>query len=718
MELTLGSLFDGIAGFPLSASQYGIVTKWASEIEPFPIKVSQKHFPDMKHLGDVTKINGAEVEPVDIISFGSPCQSVSVAGKRKGLTVTCKSCGHVSTGEVLFNCPLCDEETDVATSALFFEAIRIIEEMQVATNGKYPKALVFENVPGLLSSGKGKDFLAVLDNLQDMGFILDPNVLDAQYMGVPQRRRRVFIACLSVDIIRQMRTPISLSIISQLLIEILLCILNGQLNLSEGGAKNSIWKEKRFAEDGLLKRMKLFSIVEKRDFEKLLTNWTEICLTHLKEQSYLENHLKELSTTIKTDIVKSEFPTVTELEKLFGNTSRLWKKLLDDLYYSENSSIISIAKKGTMSQIIYGCANLLENTALLTDLLKSYCPISYETELFILTARKECTSYARQANSEIFTDVGWIQRWNNYIEWVSNCAEQLERYSSGECAREIFSECESVSGNPAESGKAREEVAAGVGDGVDASVAPMLRAEVHNHPPCVVAEEELTVDFGRTADRIRINANKSVTITSGGGGDGAKTGLYLLPIAYGPGGSNEVSHTIRAQASRADNPDSTTYIVEPLAFNGRQDPISGNITGVLDACHPQAQCVAYPDPANTLLAKANLSYRGDVDTVVTSPYVAGLDCRNGKENGDLCGTLQAKPNGGFGYNCTHPVRIGYRVRRLTPTECLRLQGLPDNWLDIEGASDSAKYKAIGNGMAKPCTDFIFSQIVRVLDNSR
>ena len=85
MNLTLGSLFDGIAGFPLSASNYGIVTKWASEIEPFPMKVTQKHFPDMKHLGDVTKINGAEIEPVNIISFGSPCQDMSVAGKRAGL---------------------------------------------------------------------------------------------------------------------------------------------------------------------------------------------------------------------------------------------------------------------------------------------------------------------------------------------------------------------------------------------------------------------------------------------------------------------------------------------------------------------------------------------------------------------------------------------------------------------------------------------------------
>lgn len=82
--MTLGSLFDGIAGFPYAASLEGITSVWASEIEPFPMSVSARHFPHMRQLGDVTKINGAEIEPVDIITFGSPCQDLSVAGKRQG----------------------------------------------------------------------------------------------------------------------------------------------------------------------------------------------------------------------------------------------------------------------------------------------------------------------------------------------------------------------------------------------------------------------------------------------------------------------------------------------------------------------------------------------------------------------------------------------------------------------------------------------------------
>ena len=138
-KLTLGSLFDGIGGFPLAGKMAGITPVWASEIEPFPIRVTEKRLPEMKHCGDVHGLNGADLEPVDIITFGSPCQNLSVAGKRAGL--------H---GE---------------QSSLFFEAVRIITEMRRSTNGQYPRWAVWENVPGALSSQHGQDFRLVLESL-------------------------------------------------------------------------------------------------------------------------------------------------------------------------------------------------------------------------------------------------------------------------------------------------------------------------------------------------------------------------------------------------------------------------------------------------------------------------------------------------------------------------------------------------------------------------
>lgn len=188
-RLTLLSLFDGSGGFCLGAILAGINPVGASEVEPFAIRVTTKRLPQVKHYGDVSKIDGAEVPPVDIITFGSPCQDMSVAGKRAGL--------------------------DGSRSGLFHEAIRIIKEMRCKTNGQYPRYIVWENVPGAFSSNGGADFRSVLeeiirvkDNTADVpqpdkwesaGQILGEDfsvawrVFDAQYWGVPQRRKRIYL---------------------------------------------------------------------------------------------------------------------------------------------------------------------------------------------------------------------------------------------------------------------------------------------------------------------------------------------------------------------------------------------------------------------------------------------------------------------------------------------------------------------------------------------
>ena len=187
--LTLGSLFDGSGGFPLGGLLSGITPVWASEIEPFPIRVTTKRLPFMKHYGDVAKMDGGKIEPVDIITFGSPCQDMSIAGRREGL--------------------------DGSRSSLFYEAVRIVKEMRCATNGRYPRYIVWENVPGAFSSNKGADFQSVLEEICSVkGYEIDParparwpaageivaddfslawRVFDAQYWGVPQRRKRIYL---------------------------------------------------------------------------------------------------------------------------------------------------------------------------------------------------------------------------------------------------------------------------------------------------------------------------------------------------------------------------------------------------------------------------------------------------------------------------------------------------------------------------------------------
>ena len=190
-ELTLGSLFDGSGGFPLGGLISAIIPVWASEIEPFPIRVTTKRLPFMKHYGDISQMDGGKIEPVDIITFGSPCTDMSVAGRRAGL--------------------------DGKQSCLFYQAIRIIKEMRCATNGKYPRYIVWENVPGAFSSNSGEDFKAVLEAVIGVaepetqvpmpeknrwpyadcymgdGWSVAYRVLDAQFWGVPQRRKRIYL---------------------------------------------------------------------------------------------------------------------------------------------------------------------------------------------------------------------------------------------------------------------------------------------------------------------------------------------------------------------------------------------------------------------------------------------------------------------------------------------------------------------------------------------
>lgn len=194
-SLTLGSLFDGSGGFPLGGLISGITPVWASEIEPFPIRVTTRRLPQVKHYGDISKMNGADLEPVDIITFGSPCQDMSIAGKRDGLSGS--------------------------RSSLFYEAVRIIKEMRCKTDGRKPRFIVWENVPGAFSSNKGEDFRAVLEEVCKIkdesvsvpkptkwnnagkivgdGFSVAWRQFDAQFWGVPQRRKRIYLVADFAD---------------------------------------------------------------------------------------------------------------------------------------------------------------------------------------------------------------------------------------------------------------------------------------------------------------------------------------------------------------------------------------------------------------------------------------------------------------------------------------------------------------------------------------
>lgn len=185
-DLTLGSLFDGQGGWLIAAQRAGIKPLWKCELDINPASVAHKHFPDVKQYGDIQQVDADELEPVDIVCAGSPCQDLSVAGKREGL--------------------------DGERSGLFRDAVNIVHRLRDKTGGAKPRFFVWENVPGAFSSNHGEDFRAVLEEIGQSSVPMPSNgrwaaagmvqlptctiewrVLDAQYWGVPQRRKRIFL---------------------------------------------------------------------------------------------------------------------------------------------------------------------------------------------------------------------------------------------------------------------------------------------------------------------------------------------------------------------------------------------------------------------------------------------------------------------------------------------------------------------------------------------
>ena len=664
MSFTIGSLFDGSGGFPLAATMCGGTPKWASEVEPFPIAVTWSRFPKMKHLGSVTDIKGGKVEPVDVITFGSPCQDLSVAGKRAGLK-------HEANG---------DDET--TRSGLFMEAVRIIKEMREATNGAYPRFALWENVPGAFSSNKGEDFRIVLEELIKIveptavmpevpkngwpyadsycgdGWSLAYRVLDAQFWGVPQRRRRIYLVA---DFRGECAGKVS------------------------------------FEREGL-----------RGYFETSRTPWQ----------------------TVTGDVEGSS-----------GTAD------------CEGNSVIAVDQGGGKSG-----ANFHDN----------------------LSPTLTCTHGGEPVVAYSFDSL------------ASNSMKSNNPHSG--CRQVEVSKClDTTDPNPCRNQGGIAVVERIVLDdqgGQQINVrtdgkSPTLRAEMHGNVPSVIEPAVVLasecVDFGRTADRIYINPKTSVTPSAQGGGMGAKTGLYCLPVyclqgngidrsdtagCNGKGWKEDTCYTLNT----IDRP-AVVYSMKSIARNGKALAEQANPICASDYKDPDivAYVATYQKVTGPLMANSHPgSYTGQdafSDMLVAgkeeAPVVLDRAFFNQGQN--------AKYDPAFYTDGTVPtlvargpsaVAVRYIVRRLTPTECARLQGFPDTWghpnvkteltdeeyqfwLNVRNThaaindkptkeytkeqmlkwynglhTDSSEYKMWGNGIALPNALYVMQGIAEVMSEEK
>lgn len=804
--LTVGSLFAGIGGFDLGFARAGLATRWAVEIDPDCRRVLAARFPEAQLHEDVRQCGKANLEPVDVICGGFPCQDLSVAGKRAGLAG--------------------------ARSGLFYEMTRIVDELR-------PSFVVFENVPGLLSSNGGKDITAVLEEIERIRYIADLDILDAQYFGLAQRRRRLFIICQSAESFQKSNSVSSALTMAQCLCEIWRLILASRRECSPSSPSDSESREQ--CADGLRRRMKLFGLPGATPvYATLLNSWEEESLRSANEprksaSAALEGSGDSVSERMTAMAISSAISDETASKSISSllSTKMLWSDILEDTCSLASVSITSTRTSTTTESKIYTCALMLLRTARLICRLNPSSPYYWSAASSALTALKEFMSYARRATESLFGDMEWVCPWGDFLREAKRTDQPCGNTGSL-CLREIL----------ALSARSKRDFAPGREAGAD--VAASLRSRSHSsgvNPPGRGGEDDSNLVIPAVANSVRTQdrrigqgwnqtmvasakrgshacdhvGDESKLVCSDKGGstwvEGRPTksasddnGTNHLAVFQchgsnvGPmgtvrsgngavtGGVPFVAHALRAEghdASEDGTGRGTPLAVVPIDMrqasrgetmtNNRGDDVaSGGApgTGIGDEGDPSPTLADSHTPVvgyivNAAESCAKERHARETDTArcldltggfassqggtvigfhVTQDPISGdvapAQCRGNKEG---CGTIgvafgigsDAIDRSGEGAGGTpgersglnivenlqpslrarpnNSVATGMMVRRLTPVECCRLQGFPDNWLEVDPPlSDSAKYRALGNACAVPVCEWLGKRILEFL----
>ncbi len=660
--LTLGSLFDGIGGFPLAGIRCGFVPVWASEIEPFPIEVTKIRFPDMVHVGDITRLKGSELASVDLVCGGSPCQDLSVAnGKRLGL--------HGKR------------------SGLFMEQVRIIKEMRAhdKANGRTadavrPRYMVWENVPGAFSCSGGEDFRAVLEETcriaDDTVFVPRPpggvwksagailgdqfslawRILNAQYWGLAQRRKRVFLVAdfggrtapkILFEQDRLFGNPAAGDKTRQ-----------GTASGIKTGAGNS------GGNHGAGECLTSWDVQSRRIYGAAGV-WPSLYSGGGGGHGY-----------ITTD--KEEHPDGKHAPTAFSCNQRDEVRNLNNIAGALQAQP-GMKQQTFVAQLSESNDGTLDNPVHTSGVVtkgNGYCFLTPEVHTSITSGGGQAgQGYPCVLTAGFCAGAGSSAGGIGYQE---ECAPTLKASEGGNRMPTVL--CLNDQG----------------GERMDLTknVAAALRAQEHGHSPLILGNQpELFENHGIDA---RYTGPHRVAPT--------------MSARYGTGGNNV---PLISQLS------TETYCIAGNIID-RQDQNGGNGIGVqadisYTVTATDRHCVFSQQRSdeyaqNQVSSTQSARQYKDATDLVCDTDVTGLDCRNGVENGDLSATLQSKTGSGYSLNNVHPVRIGKLIRRLTPLECERLQGFPDYWTSIPNASDSSRYKALGNSVAIPCVEFVLRGI--------
>ena len=648
---------------------------WASEIEPFPIEVTKIRFPDMLPVGDITKLKGSDLAPVDVVCGGSPCQDLSVAGKRAGLQ-----------GE---------------RSGLFMEQIRVTKELRERdARAKCtadpvrlrPRYMVWENVPGAFSSADGEDFRAVLEETcriadgavsvprppggvwKSAGAILGDQfslawrVYDAQYWSVPQRRKRIYLVA----------------------------------DFGGHTAPKILFEQDRLFGDsapGKETRQGTAACSEAGagDPGRHLEASGE-CLTSWDVQSRRIYESGGVWPSLYSGGGGGHGYVTAEKENRSGteNSSLAFACNQRDEVRNLNDVAGAIQAQPGMKQQTFIASIPKE-----AETESGNCLTPWDTQQGRIFSEESIAPTLAGADGGGGRNPGGLLFSAGFcagaaptaggIGYQEECAPTLKASESGSNMVPSILCLNDQGGNRMD---------------VTENITATLRAQMDGHPPLVFGNEP------------ELYENHAIDSRYTGPHEVAPT----MSARYGTGGNNVplISQAAVLSEDECDeSPHPETYCIAGNIID-RQDHNGGNgmgfqpdISYTLNTA--DRHCVFSQQRSDEYVSNDVVStqsarqYKDSTD-LVCEMDVAGLDCRNGTENGGLSGTLQSKTDGGYSLNNVHPIRIGKLIRRLTPLECERLQGFPDYWTDIPGASDSARYKALGNSVAIPCVEHVLRGI--------
>ena len=751
---TMGSLFDGIGGFPLAAVRNGITPLWASEIETFPIEVTKIRFPNMLHVGDITKLDGAKLPPVDVLCGGSPCQDLSVAGQRRGLA-----------GE---------------RSGLFMEQTRIAKEMRKADGERgipahlvRPRYLVWENVPGAFSSAEGEDFRAVIEEIirikysacdvprpdagswQSAGaavlgneFSLAWRVMDAQFWGVAQRRRRIFLVA-----------DFGGNTAPQILFE--QDRLFGNIAPCRGEGQGTAAPAQGSPDDTGGACLTPWDVQSRRVFEETGT-WPALYGGEGGGHGYIQTEEKD---AVVSSFHVNQRDEVIDLHGISGALLATRNMQMQTFVAQEPNCLNGWETQQSRVFTPEGVAPTLagadggggRNPA---GLLFAAGVVSKGDGDCFLTP-------------EVHTSLtkGGGQAGQGYpcvltAAFVPNAGAAAQNIGyQDECSPTIkTSHAPAVLCLNDQGGNVMS---------CSEDVTGTLRAQEHGHQPLVMATQQGGAEIGEgvcptiTASA-GMSGNNQPVLFENHGIDARYTGPYTvaptMSARMGTGGNNvplvgsPVAFSLDSKESNSmksanphsgcretdtartidtTNPDPSknqggiAILQETICIAGntidRQPQNGGNGLGcqpdvayTLTSCDHHAVCEPYQKVVGALCRGDEKGCGGqyvDQDKCIVDGFgIYGQSQFGNYAEG--CTTLRAQggDNGGGSENLVAAASGTSRklIRRLTPLECERLQGFPDGWTDIPGCSDSARYKALGNSVAIPCVEFLLRGIAYFL----